>query len=158
MRSDILVLAIGNDIIRDDGTAFEAAKLLKEQFQAYADFEEVFGGGLEILDFLEGRIKTLVLDTISTGQYPIGTVLEFEKDDFEYINTSSPHYVGLPEVIKLSSIFEIDFPQEIKILAIETEIHNEISEGLSPEIQDKLPFFIQRAADILNSWLNIESS
>ena len=154
MKKNILVLAMGNDIIGDDGAAFVASKILNEKYSDDVDFEEVFGGGLEILDFLEGCDKALVLDTISTGTNPIGTVIEFKKDDFRYISASSPHYMGLPEVIKLADIFKLEFPNEIKILAIETEVQNDIIEGLSPLIEEKITDMVKRSSEIIDAWLN----
>jgi hydrogenase maturation protease len=152
----ILVLSIGNDIIGDDGAAFEAAKLLQERFPDALDIENVYGGGLEILDFMEGREKTLILDTISDELVPSGTVFEIEKELFQTISTNSPHYVGLPEVLKLAGVFELDFPSDIRILAIETEMQSEIREGLSPQIKDALPHFVEQAAKIINIWLKNE--
>ncbi len=151
--NSILVLAIGNDIIGDDGAAFAASDALRERFADGVDFENVYGGGLEILDIIEGRERVLVLDTISTERNPVGTILEFSPADFSHSSSSSPHYVGLPEVIKLAEMFNIEFPQSVKILAIETEFQNEITENLSPQIKFMLPHYIDRAGTIINDWL-----
>jgi len=153
MLNNILVLAIGNDIMGDDGAALAAAEILQKNVPDTIDFEYVYGGGLEILDYMEGREKTLILDTISTGLNPPGTIIEFKKDDFQYITASSPHYVGLPEVVKMATLFGIDFPNEIKILAIEIVTQHVITEEISPNIGEHLPFFIKKAKEIIDGWL-----
>lgn len=156
MNREILVLAIGNDIIGDDAAGLVAAEELSRIYSETIDFEYVYGGGLEILDFIEGRERVLVLDTISTRQVPNGEIIEFEKNDFSYTPSNSPHYVGLPEVMKLAVMFELDFPNDIKILAIETSLQNEVIEGLSPEIRACIPEYVKRASTILDEWLKEE--
>lgn len=154
MDNKILVLAFGNDIIGDDGAALEAAKILENEFSDIADFEHIFGGGLEVLDFIENREKVLILDSICTESNPPGTVVEFGRDAFGYANISSPHYIGLPEVLKIFAMFEINLPDDIRILAIEIEAQNNIIEGLSPIITEKLPDFTDKAREVLNEWKN----
>jgi len=149
----ILVMSIGNDIMGDDGAAFEAAKLIQQHFPDNVDYENVYGGGMEILDFLESREKVLILDTISENGKPAGTITEIEKEDFPVVLTSSPHYIGLPEVLRLADVFEIDFPNVVKILAIHTELQYEVTEELSPQIQEALPAYANRAIQILEGWM-----
>ena len=153
MAQKIIVLAIGNDIIGDDGAAFAAVNILKCQFTDIK-FEFVYGSGLEILDMIEGYSKALVLDTISTGCCLPGTILEFEKSDFQYSVACSPHYMGLSEVLKLAALMEIEFPDEVKVLAIEIKPQNLIMEDLTPDIKEKLYDFIKKAEEILVNWKN----
>ncbi|MCL5990920.1 MAG: hydrogenase maturation protease [Bacteroidetes bacterium] len=149
----ILVLSIGNDIMGDDGAAFEAAKLIQQRFPDEVDYESVYGGGMEILDFLESREKVLILDTISENGKPAGTITEIDKEEFPVILSSSPHYIGLPEVMRLANIFEIDFPATVKILAIHTELQYEVTEELSQQIKSSLPTYANHAIQILEGWM-----
>jgi hydrogenase maturation protease len=154
MDSRILVLAIGNDIIGDDRASIAAAELLMKRYgEELIDFDFVYGGGMELLDFLEGRSRALVMDTITTGNNPPGTVFQLDPRNFTAQHTSSPHYIGLPEVIKLASMFEIEFPTEIVILAIEILPVNELSEDLSSEIRHALPRYVDIASGIIDKWL-----
>lgn len=150
-------MSIGNDIMGDDGAAFEAAKLIKLRFPIEVDYESVYGGGMEILDILEGRDKVLILDTISEGNKPVGSITEIEKEDFPVIITSSPHYIGLPEVLRLADMFEIDFPDTVKILAIHTELQYEVTEELSEPIKAALPEYAERAIQIIEEWMKVKS-
>jgi hydrogenase maturation protease len=156
MEGSILILAIGNDIMGDDEAPFEAAMALKVRFQDSIEIENVYGGGLEILDYIEGSTHTLILDTISTESNPVGTIVEFDKDDFQHIDTDSPYYLGLPEIIKLSTLFNIKFPYELKILAIETGFQTIAVDGFSEDIQKGLTELINKASEIINTWLNEE--
>ena len=147
-------MSIGNDIMGDDGAAFEAAKLIRMKYPDEVEYENVYGGGMEILDYMEGREKVLILDTISEGGKPVGSITEIEKEEFPVILTSSPHYIGLPEVIRLANMFEIDFPETMKILALHTEHQYEVTEELSPQIRAALPEYAERAIKIIEGWIS----
>ncbi len=151
--SDILVLAIGNDILGDDGISFAALDALKEKFPEGVDFEKVYTTGIDILDLLENRKKVLILDSITTGSNPVGTIYELLPETFRSIPFASPHYLGLPEIIELGKVLDLFKPIEIKILAIEIEFQLNVSEGLSPKIKSKLPDYLNQAEEIIKFWL-----
>jgi len=148
------LLALGNDILGDDGIALEVADALKKEYQDAIDVESVFGGGLELLDILEGKERAIIIDSIVTGDFPIGTIREISLSDFSNVISGSPHYMGLPDVLRLSSELDIPFPKELKILAIETEIQYEVREGLSPELQKLLPYIVKEAKGLIQDWMN----
>ncbi|MGA2296277.1 MAG: hydrogenase maturation protease [FCB group bacterium] len=149
----ILVLAMGNDIMGDDGVSLEAAKHLKDYYGDNIIIEDVFGGGFELLDYMEGKEKVLIIDSISTGKHEQGTIMELSEREFHKIEASSPHYVGLPEVIKISKLLNIDFPSHIKILAVETKPQLCLKEGLSPCIENSIPELVNKAKTILDEWI-----
>lgn len=76
----ILVLAIGNDILGDDGTAFAVVDVLKKKFPKEIDSGKIYTSGLDILDILEGRQKILIIDTVTTGLNFAGTI--YDPDNF----------------------------------------------------------------------------
>ncbi len=146
----LLVLALGNDILGDDGVGFAAARLLKKELpEDFADIQETAESGLALLDFLEGYDKALLLDAISTGKCPPGTILEYSSEDFCKITAPSPHFAGLPEILQMAEKLNIPFPKDILILAMEIENPLVLTERLSPEIQKALPEFVKRAKKIL---------
>lgn len=146
---------MGNDIIGDDGVGLVASRNLKNEFENVIDFVELCGGGLDLLDILEGYKKALIIDSITTGKNIPGSILEFSVEDFRNVMISSPHSAGLPEVFFLAQQLNISFPEELKILAIEIEKQFEIREGLSPSIAAFLPSLQERAKNILAEWLKI---
>jgi hydrogenase maturation protease len=154
----ILVLALGNDIMGDDAVALEVAEALKAIYHDKIIVEEVFGGGLELLDEMEGKDKVLIIDSISTGNYKPGTILVFTENEFQKIAVSSPHYIGLPEVIDISKLLDIDFPKEYMFLAVETEPQLCVKQGISPDIKAAIPEMIEKAGLILDIWLKFEPS
>jgi hydrogenase maturation protease len=148
-RPRSLLLALGNDILGDDGAGLAAARLLRAEFEGEVDVVESGESGLALVEMLEGYERALLLDAIVTGQHPPGAVLEFSPDDFRKIVAPSPHYAGIPEVLDLASRLGLTFPEELRVLAMEVESLHLIREGLSPTVAGALPAFVDRARHLL---------
>ncbi len=151
----ILVLGLGNDILGDDAAGLLAARRLRASLPETVDVLESAGGGLELLDLLEGYERALLLDSIVTGQHPPGTILEFTADDFQKIVAPSPHYTGIPELLQMAERLGIPFPRTIRILAVEVADPYQIREGLSASVTQALPELLARAREVLESWLRL---
>jgi hydrogenase maturation protease len=147
-----LLLALGNDILGDDGVGFAAARNLETRFAPEVDFILSSEAGLALLELMEGYERALLLDAVVTGRAPVGTVHEFEPDDFREVLAPSPHYAGLPEVLALAERLGIEFPRELRVLALEVEDPYEIREGLTAGVAGALSAFTARAAQILEGW------
>lgn len=151
-RRRILLLGLGNDIMGDDGVGLAAVRALREEFSDDVDLVESGEAGLALLDLLAGYDRVLLLDSVTTGDHSPGTVLEFGREDFDKVVGPSPHYAGLPEVLGLAEGLGIDFPGEIRVLALEIDAPLEFREALSAEIERALPAYVERAAAILCEW------
>ncbi len=151
----ILALALGNDIIGDDGVALDAARALKETFsdEPNIDVVESAESGLALLDILSPYQRVLLLDSIEAGDLRVGEVREFTREDFDKVLGPSPHYAGLPEVIALADKLGIDFPSELRVLAIKIDPQEEFRQGLSDDILRALPNYIDQAERILRDWI-----
>jgi hydrogenase maturation protease len=150
----ILLLALGNDIIGDDAVALIAARALRESFgdDPYVYVQESAESGLALLDILTPYNRVLLLDSIEAGDLPLGTVREFSREDFHKVLGPSPHYAGLPEVIALAHKLGINFPAELRVLAIKIDPQEEFRQGLSDDILQALPNYINQAEQILRDW------
>lgn len=152
-RPRILILGLGNDILGDDAVGLLAARRLRAFLPESVDVLESAGGGLELLDILEGYDRALLLDSIVTGRSAPGTILEFSSDDFQKVVASSPHYAGVPELLQMARQLRIPFPETIRILAVEVEDPYQIREGLTDSAAQALPALVMRARQVLESWL-----
>lgn len=147
-----LLLALGNDLLGDDGVGLAAARLLQPEFQGAVEVVETSEAGLALVELMEGYQRALLLDSIITGRCLPGTVLEFSPEDFQRVLAPSPHYAGLPEVLALAGNLGISFPQEIRILAVEVAEPRTFHEGLSPLVEQALPGFVAQARQVLDGW------
>jgi len=70
----ILVLALGNDLLGDDGVGLEAARQIAGQVDGSVEVVETGEAGLALLELMEGYERALLIDSVVTGRYPPGTV------------------------------------------------------------------------------------
>ena len=146
-----LLLALGNDILGDDGAGLAAARRLEGACAPSVDVVLSSEAGLALIDLMEGYERALLLDSVVTGAPP-GTVHDFSPSDFRRVMAPSPHYAGLPEVLQLAERLEIPFPREIRVLALEVEDPYRITECLSPAVERSIPAFVEAARRILENW------
>ncbi|MCX6152681.1 MAG: hydrogenase maturation protease [Candidatus Kapabacteria bacterium] len=152
MQDKILIIALGNDLLGDDGLGIVASAILRERLHDIIEIEDVFGGGLELLDLIEGKDKVLILDSIQTGTNEIGTIMEIDPEKLSAFQAYSPHYIGLPDVLRLGKELNVKLPEIIKILCMEIPFSEEIKQGLSLKIKEKLPEFCKMAEQIIRQW------
>ena len=150
-QNRLMVLALGNDIMGDDGAALAAAKVLRDEFGSEIDIFEVASAGFMLLDLLEGYHKVIIIDTILSTHQP-GLIRELTVKELSCRLTSSPHYAGLPEIIGLAKKLELNFPDEVRILVMEIEDPFIIRQGLSPNIEGKIPELVKKVKDIIYDW------
>ncbi|MHB0936091.1 MAG: hydrogenase maturation protease [Armatimonadota bacterium] len=93
-----------------------------------------------------------MVDAIYTGAHPPGTILELDPADLETVDSPSPHYTGLPEMLSLANQLKLDFPPEIKILAIEVVDPFTVGFELSQPVQQALPEFIGKIKAQVLRW------
>jgi hydrogenase maturation protease len=148
----VLVLALGNDIMGDDAIGLLAARSLRECLSSEVDVVEMPVAGFALLDYLHGYQRALIIDSISTGESTPGSIRELSLSDLPEDSFSSPHYAGLNEVVALARELDITFPQEIRILVMEVNDPFVLREGLSRDIQRRLPAFVKKAEKILTAW------
>jgi hydrogenase maturation protease len=147
-----VIIGLGNDILGDDAAGLIAVRELKNHYGEKVDLFESPNGGLELLDFLEGYEEAIILDSLYTGQYRAGTIIEYSSSDFESSTAQTPHYIGLPEVLKLAQKLGISAPKEIKILLIEIENPYEVTTEMSEIIKKRMSEFVRRAKKLVESF------
>ena len=153
-RKCILVLAMGNDLVGDDGAGLMAARQLTEAYSERVDVTETGESGLALIELMTGYDRVLLIDAIVTGTHEPGSVIEFVPDDFSKIVAPSPHYAGIPEVFDVANRYQIPMPTEIRILGLEVVDPYEFREGLTPLIQEALPAFVEKCEQILRGWID----
>ena len=147
-----LVLGLGNDLLSDDAVGILAVRALKRQIGHQADIVESDLTGLGLMDILAGYKKVLIIDAVQTARFRPGTIIDVDPKDLDAIPNPSPHYTGLPEMIAIAEQLNLDFPDEIKILAIEVADHCALGGELSKPVADALDGIVGRARLYLQRW------
>ena len=150
--SRTVILALGNDILGDDGVAFHAARILRAEFPKSVDVVETGEAGLPLLDHLESYDRALILDAAATGKCPAGTILCWDRDDFRRCVAPSQHSAGLPHILELAERLGMAFPGELQVVCMEVSDPTVFRETLTPEAKQALPAMVASARQILTAW------
>jgi hydrogenase maturation protease len=151
-KSKTIVLAMGNDIVADDGAGLEVARRLKKENPEGVEIVETGEAGLALVELLEGYENAILVDSIKTGKQAPGTVIEFTENEFKKVVAPSPHYAGLPEVLELAARLNLDFPKRFRIFAMEVENPYEIREGLSPSVEAGIPEMVAKVKQAITEF------
>jgi len=147
-----LVLGLGNDLVGDDSIGLLAARRIADMYSDVAEVIESDLSGLAMIDLMVGFQKAIIIDAMYTGVYSPGTILELEPESLRYTPSPSPHYSGLPEMIAVAQKLELEFPSDIRILAIEVENVHTVGGALSEPVSKCLPEVVNKVGAILHGW------
>lgn len=147
MRRKVLIVALGNDLMGDDGVGIAAGMALRAEG---LPVEMSVRSGLALLDHVEGVEKVLLIDSQTTGGRP-GAVDEFCLTP-SAVRSPSPHYLGYGEALTVGRAAGLQLPAEIRVLAVERADGVEIGAGLSDAVREALPSLIRRAREIVHGW------
>jgi hydrogenase maturation protease len=146
-KKGILILCLGNDVLRDDGVGWRVAEELERDGPPGAVIRRSSVAGFYLLDELVGFGRAVVVDAIQTGQNPPGTVLSFPLEAIHTPAGPSPHSVGLPAVLDLGRSSGLDLPSRIHVVAVEVEDMTTVTEGLTAAVQRAVVPAVQAVRD-----------
>lgn len=149
----ITVLGIGNVLLSDEGLGVVAVKRFSEEYEVPENVKVMDGGtlGLDLMYFLEGTEKLLVVDAVAGGNPP-GTLYKIKNEEVKkyFKNKVSMHEIGFQEVMALMELR--GFPlKEVVIIGLEPK-SLELSLNLSREIEEKIPVLLEEIAKQLKEW------
>ncbi|MBS1706289.1 MAG: hydrogenase maturation protease [Armatimonadetes bacterium] len=131
-----LILGLGNDLAGDDGVGLCIARHAGEFVDpALVEVIESAEAGFTLMEHLSGRDAAVIVDSIQSGQVPVGTVSVLDRSQFRRVSAPSAHYSGLPEIFDLAERLMLPMPQHLAVIVVETEIPTRFRMGLSPEIE-----------------------
>ena len=144
-RKPVLILGVGNLLLKDEGVGVHVARRLMEM-DLPPHVEVVDGGtaGLDLIDDIEGRQKVVFVDTVRGGSAP-GTVYRMTMDDVEDEPEAllSLHDIDVPYLLRTADLMGVDKPGEIVVIGVEPKDMESASLELSQEIEAKVPRLIE---------------
>lgn len=150
---NILVLGLGNILLSDEAVGVRAVEELQRRYSFSPEIDIIDGGtkGLDLLPFLEGRKKVLIIDAVDFGKDPgyIG-ILENKEIPAVLHSKLSVHHIGLGEVILALEMLGA-MPEEICLIGIQP-LTLETGIGLSPLIASKIDELLKVVIEKLNHW------
>ncbi|MEW5878144.1 MAG: hydrogenase maturation protease [Acidobacteriota bacterium] len=147
----VLVLALGNDLIADDGLGPAAAALLAPHLSPQVELKTSAAAGMELLEELVGFEAAIIIDAVKTGAAPAGTIFRYRLEDLSPVAAPSAHWAGLPEAQAVAHHLGLPFPREVVIFAVEAQDLTTIGHPLSPPVQQSLPALVKQVLRELGS-------
>ncbi|MEK6591378.1 MAG: HyaD/HybD family hydrogenase maturation endopeptidase [Nitrospinota bacterium] len=148
----ILILGIGNILLRDEGVGVRVIERLQRDYRFHPNIEIFNGGtaGLGILNLLEGVDYLIIVDAIDGKNQP-GSLYRFKFEDIPVNQTKkfSPHQIGILETLTLKKT--LDKIPDTTIIAIQPKDCNNFGMELTPEIENKIPDIINLVMKELRS-------
>jgi len=148
-----LLLGIGNILMNDDAAGVLVVQNLAAHFSFPEELILLDGGtlGLDILPFLEGIDRLLVVDAVETGK-PVGTIIRMTGDDIPLALATkvSPHQMGLKDLLLVADL-QGYAPKEMVLWGVQPgSIEMDIE--LSPEVAKAVEMLQGKVLDELAEW------
>ena len=150
-RKPILVLGLGNTLLRDDGIGPFLVSQLATQCNHPGDVDFLDGGtqGIALLQHLTGRDALLILDAFSTGAAPgsLHIIRHGTPDIAGWANGRTSHEGNASGLLAAAALTG-DLPPRVYILGVEPQW---IDTGVtfSPAVAAMAPAALESAAQLL---------
>ncbi len=148
-----LILGIGNLVMTDDGVGIRVVHLLQERHNFPDGVTLLDGGtlGLDLLHYLEGVTRLLVVDAVESG-CPPGTVVRLmgEEINIAFRTKLSPHQMGLQDLLLVAELQGFA-PAEMVLLGVQP---GEIGMGidLTPAVAAQVETLVAGVLRELAGW------
>ena len=154
--SEITVLGVGKTILSDEGFGVRVVEYLQKNFTFPENVQLVDGGtlGVELLHFVTGTQKLLIIDSINGG-VAAGTTFHLRDDDIQkhFTQKISAHEVGIQDVLTMLEVTGKKIPR-IELIGAQP-FSLEAGTELTEQMSKLVPTFANKAIEILRSW-NLE--
>lgn len=151
----ILVIGLGNPILGDDGVGWKVAEELESLIdrQVSIEIDTAALGGLSLMERLIGYEHVIIIDSMETGQSPVGSVSVFPLEslpDPMAGHSASVHDATLLTALRTAEQLGVAIPKRVDIVAIEATNVYDFSEELSPPVAAAIPLAVQKVLELLD--------
>lgn len=162
-----LVLGLGNPILGDDGVGWHIAEQVRQHLDSPAKprhrrWDEVevdclARGGLSLMERMIGYERVILLDAITLGQGPPGSVYRFRLEELPdpslrsgpIGHLSSAHDTSLQTALHLGRTMGVALPEQVTVVAVEAQSVYDFAEELTPPIAAAVPRAVQVVMEAL---------
>ena len=148
-----LVLALGNPIRSDDGVALVALHCLEDDPRVPAAVDLLEGGtkGLELVSYISGISRLLVLDAVDVGAVA-GTIVCLRRAELCSLpGKGNVHDLALADILNALRLLGQE-PQETVLLGVQPGT-TELGTSLSKSVQASVPLLVEAAVAQLSLWV-----
>lgn len=149
----IVLLGVGNILLTDEGFGVHVVNQLREDYVFNPPITIIDGGtmGMELLSYMRGMTKLLLVDAINGGNSP-GTIYEFPHEEMNnyFTDAISVHEVGMQDILRIRALQE-DPLEDAVVIGVEPE-SLELGLDLSESTQAVVEEVKERVLAVLQSW------
>jgi hydrogenase maturation protease len=149
----ITILGLGNILMTDEGVGVHTVNEFERRYEVPDYVEIVDGGaaGLDLIPFIEGREKVLMVDAVNFDREPgYIDILENDAIPIRLTQKASMHHLGLMDVLCIVRMSG-NIPRNMCIIGIQPK-SLELGLDMTPEIWDKKDVLIERIVSKLQEW------
>jgi hydrogenase maturation protease len=140
-----VIIGLGNPVLTDDGVGIHVAKLLKASLPSGLGVTVHVAGpnGNKLADAMAGFDKVILVDALSTGQNPPGTVVHFSAEDLQQSAKATPvHDRDLQTVLGLAASTGTSGPKVIEAWGVEIGDATNFGVYPSPAVRAAVPHIV----------------
>ena len=161
-----LVIGLGNPILGDDGVGWRIAQEVESQLAENGllddlrlEFKYLSLGGLSLMEQMVGYQDVLLVDSIVSGQNPIGTVYSFPLSRLPNLSSghsTAIHDTSLQTALEVGRKIDLLLPEDVWVVAVEAEHVYDFTEDLSPPISGVVPIAANLVVEMLKKGKRLE--
>ena len=149
-----LVVGLGNPILGDDGVGWKVAEELTSVIghQPSVEIDTAALGGLSLMERILGYERVVLIDSMETGRFPVGSVKAFplaELSDPMIGHSASAHDTSLMTALHTAEQIGAKIPKQVDVVAIEAKNVYDFSEELTPVIASAVPVAVHKVLELL---------
>jgi hydrogenase maturation protease len=138
MKSEILVLGIGNVLLGDEGVGVHAIRMLENRtYPGNIIFLDGGTGGFHLLSVFQQYKKIIMIDATLDGNKPGKVTLLKPKYAKDFPQTLSAHDIGLRDLVNSSAL--LGFYPEIYLITVSITDNQPLEMELSQQVKDSIP-------------------
>ena len=137
----MLVVGLGNPLLGDDGVGWRVAQQVCEQVAHAAMPVEVdclAVGGLRLMERMIGYDHIILIDAVTTGQRPPGSLYQFPLDhlpDSAAGHLACTHDATLQTALAMGRALGAPLPDTVTVVGIECQQVHDFSDDLTSPVQ-----------------------
>jgi hydrogenase maturation protease len=146
----ILILGIGNILLRDEGAGIHVIRSLEEEGYRGADLMDGGTGGFHLLGFIQ-LYKTIIIVDASLDSFTTGHVrILHPKYARDFPKQLSAHEIGLKDL--LDAAFLLGSTPRIYLVAISVKDFQDMGMELTPEVSQSIPVAIISIKELVRTF------
>jgi hydrogenase maturation protease len=167
MRMKTLIVGLGNPCLGDDGVGWQVAETVSGSLAetsppgaairrqpATAEVECLSLGGLSLMERMAGYDRVILIDAVTTGQQPPGSINRLPLEDLPDRaagRLGSVHDTSLQTALKMGRSLGVPLPNDVTIVGVEAECLFDFTEELTPPVAAAVPLAARMVLEMLEA-------